>query len=169
MKQTFIQEIENLIDQMMEGIHTACPGVIDSYDPATGSAAVTPKGSIKAPNGKTLPYSAIYNIPVVIPQGGPVTCGFPINPGDGCLIVFSEQSLEAWKAGGESNFDMRHDISNGIAIPGLRRGANAAMQEAQRRNAAVILNGETKLIVSSKGVEVEGDLKVSGMVSASNI
>lgn len=171
MIQDFIQEFENTIQQFVDGVHTALPGVITAFDPAACTATVELKGIFKKPDGKSLAYPPAANVPVVFPQasGQKVCIAFPIKAGDGCLVVMAEQSLEAWKAGGESNLDLKHDLSNAIAIPGLFRTPNAAMQEAVSRNAIVIANEQTKVFVKRDKIEIKGDVFVDGTVTAKDV
>lgn len=171
MVQDFTQELENTIQQFVDGVHTALPGVIISFDPGTCSATVELKGMFMKPDGKSLAYPPAANVPVVFPQasGQKVTIAFPIKAGDGCLVVMAEQSLEAWKAGGESNLDLKHDLSNAIAIPGLFRTPNAAMQEAVAQDAIVIANQQTKISIKSDKVEIKGDIFVDGKITAKDV
>ena len=68
MNQELVQEIENKINGMINNVHTALPGTIQTFDPATCTATVLPIGSYIAPNSKEIAYPAIPGTPVLIPQ-----------------------------------------------------------------------------------------------------
>ena len=121
MMQEFVQQVKSTIQEFIDGVHTAIPGVITAFDPAKCEASVNLTGQYNKPDGTKLPYPAAAHVPVVFPQvsNQEITIAFPIKPGDGCLVIIAEQALEAWRAGGESNLDLKHDLTNAIVIPGL--------------------------------------------------
>lgn len=157
MMQEFVQQMKNSIQEFTDGIHTALPGTITAFDPARCEASVALSGQYNKPDGTKLPYPAAAHVPVVFPQASnqQITIAFPVKPGDGCLVVFAEQALEAWRAGGESNLDLKHDLTNAIAIPGLFRTPNAAMQEASSEDAIMLVNQGTKVKIKGSRIEVE--------------
>lgn len=107
----------------MSNVHTALPGKIESFDPTTNKASVLPLIKKKFENGEVLNMPIISNVPVVFPstqKGGIV---FPISKGDGCLILFSERSLEQFLSGGVSEVEpgdpRKFSMTDGICLPGL--------------------------------------------------
>ncbi len=54
MMQEFVQQVENTVREATYDIHTALPGTISAFDPATGMATVKPEGSVAMKNGKRL-------------------------------------------------------------------------------------------------------------------
>ena len=121
MMQELVQQIKGTVQEFIDGVHTAIPGTITAFDPTKCEAGVSFLGQYNKPDGTKIPYPAAAHVPVVFPQvsGQQITIAFPVKPGDGCLVVVAEQALEAWRAGGESNLDLKHDLTNAIAIPGL--------------------------------------------------
>lgn len=116
--------------QMLDNAHVALPGVITSYDSSSNRASVKPSGNFQAKDGRSLPYPVIYNAPVIFPtgSGGGAGVTFPIHGGDGCLIVFSDESLSGYLKGSEKPGDpRRHSMNDAIVIPGLY--ANGATSE----------------------------------------
>lgn len=96
MMQEFVQEIQNTVQRGLRGIHTAMPGRIVSFDAAKGIATVKPAMKFKKPDGKTMDFPQVTGVPVVFPQGAGqgATIAFPVKPGDSCLLVVAEQSLD---------------------------------------------------------------------------
>ncbi len=157
MMQEFVQQVKSTIQEFIDGVHTAIPGVITAFDPAKCEASVNLTGQYNKPDGTKLPYPAAAHVPVVFPQvsNQEITIAFPIKPGDGCLVVIAEQALEAWRAGGESNLDLKHDLTNAIVIPGLFRTPNTAMQEAVMEDAIMLVNQGTKVKIKGQEIHIE--------------
>lgn len=157
MMQEFVQQIKDTVQEFTDGVHTAVPGTVTAFDPARCEASVTLIGQYSKPDGSKIPYPAAAHVPVVFPQvsNRQITIAFPVKPGDGVLVVIAEQALEAWRAGGESNLDLKHDLTNAIAIPGLFRTPNAAMQKAVSEDAIMLVNQQTEVRIKSGKVEIE--------------
>jgi hypothetical protein len=124
-------EVKNIIkgwmDKRVNNIHTSMPGSIVSYDPGTNRASVQPNGSFKAQDGRNVRYPIIHNVPLHFPMGQGGTSGitFPINAGDGCLLVFSETQNDDFLSSnkGDSPDVRNHSLNDAIAIPGVYSGA----------------------------------------------
>lgn len=113
-------------------IRVALPARVETYDAATQQVSVQPliqdgytdeSGERQAERLPVIPH-----VPVVFPGAGGFRVTFPIAVGDTVLVVFSSSSLDQWLAlGGEVDpkDDRRHDLSDAIAIPGLRDFAHA--------------------------------------------
>ncbi len=182
MMQEFVDQINKSARSATDDMHTALPGEIKSYDPGKGVATVLPKAKFTKPDGSTMDFPEISGVPVMFPQSKNVTIAWPIKPGDGCLLVFSEQALDYWMYGNETDTKLKFDLTNAIAIPNLASGGNATMQAACDEDAVVIVAGDTKvkiapdtvqakvggtvLSVLPDGVTIEGKLTVKGGIAA---
>jgi phage baseplate assembly protein gpV len=167
MMQELVQSIKDNAQKAVEGIHTAVPAVIVSYDTSTGKAVVQPKALYKKPDGKKIDYPQITGVPVVFPQSQSVTIAFPIKPNDACLLICSETPIDYWLYGKETETDLKFDLSNAIAIPNICVTGNSAMQTACAENATVVQAGGTILKVTPSNVTVIGSIVVSGSITAS--
>lgn len=174
MMQEFVQEIQNTVQRGLRGIHTAMPGQIVSFDAAKGIATVKPAMKFKKPDGKTMDFPQVTGVPVVFPQGNAqgATVAFPIKPGDSCLLVVAEQSLDYWQYGQETSTDLAFDMTNAICIPGLFAQGNSVVADACAQNAVIVDVKGTRLTVkggsvtiSAPEVTVEGNLTVTGSLS----
>ena len=154
MKQEFTQELKNATEETLRGIHTALPGKVDSFDPDKCMADVIPYGKFRKPDGGFMDFPKISGVPVLVMQGSgqTATVAFPIKPGDECLLLFSEQTLDIWETGASSNTDLRFDLSNAIALIGLFAKPNAAVKEACAGNALIIEKDGSRIHV--KGGEI---------------
>lgn len=119
---TFTDAITNAIQYSLNGIHTAFPGKIISYDPVKRSASIQPQVDKKYTNGVTQALPILNNVPVMLPGNSSFTFSFPISPGDFCLVVCCERSIDNWLESGNQGppSDPRKlDLSDGVAIMGL--------------------------------------------------
>lgn len=171
MIQEVVEEIEKTVkDVLNNSVHTAMPGKILAFHEETSMVDVQPIGSFYC--GKVeMDYPVIPSIPVCITANalGIASC-IPIKAGDLCLLVCAEQSLSAFITGtSEAQSNERFELTNCIAIPGLVRAPVDAQKIANEKEAAVITNAETQIIVTKEGVEItaaestlEGNIKITG-------
>lgn len=160
MKQDFVQQIVNTVHNIMNEMHTAMPGKIVSC--SGGMASVKPSLRYRTPKGKYLSYPVISNVPIVVPHGKNASIAVPINAGDDCLIIISEQAIDEWLSGAEDDTQLKFDLTNAICIPGLCRTSIDAQEEANSTGGVVIACGENKICVSDESIAVWGELKVEG-------
>lgn len=121
--------VQGWIKKQLDNAHVALPGVIKSYNPTSNRASVKPSGNFKTKDGRSLPYPVIYNAPVQFPtgKGGGAGVTFPIAPGDGCLIVFSDESISGYLSGsGNADDPRKHSMNDAVVIPGLYPGGATA-------------------------------------------
>lgn len=160
MNSELVQEIKETAQKAAESIHTAVPGTIVSYDPSKGQATVKPQMKFKTRGGKIIDYPQISGVPVVFQQhmGQKATIGFPVKPGDGCTLIISEQSLDYWMYGQDTGTNLKFDLTNAIAIPGLFVKANTVVSEACAQDAIIVDVSGTRLTVKSDGL-IQADCK----------
>ena len=174
---------DTILDGRQAQMHTAMPGHIVSYNSATMTCSVQVgiQGVQRMQDGtrKNVSIAPIIDVPVHFPGGGGHTMTFPVKPGDECLIIFSERSIDNWfQHGGTmppSDFRM-HDINDAFALVGTRSQGNTlpnvATDTVQMRsddgktlvqvdgpNTAIILwaagaGGETHVFVDGANGEV---------------
>lgn len=182
MLQEFTEEIEETAAAVVNGIHTAMPGEILSFDAGSGTASVQPVGKFVTSDGNELDYPLITEVPVVFPFCQQIHAGmaFPVKKGDSCIVIISEVELDAWRGGAESEGTLRFDLTNAVAIPGLLKGGSALVQKAADQNAVFIgtsgaevgIFGDyvrirtagAQLEVSESGITAGGNLKVNGSI-----
>lgn len=171
MLQEFVEQVEKAARSVMEEMHTAIPGKITAFNAETGFATVKPYGTYTTDAGRKMTYPTVTEVPVIIPQSpmNDIYIAFPITSGMDCLLIVSEQELDAWIGGGESENDIRFDLTSAIAIPGLFNKGSAVLKEACGKKSLILKNGNTKLSVNKDNVEIIGNLIVSGDVKAGDI
>lgn len=169
MKQEFVQRLQEMAADAVDGIHTAIPGTIESFDPSTAMAVVKPSMKYKKPDGSKIDYPSVSGVPVVFPQGNGMgaAIAYPVKPGDGCLLVVAEQSLDYWMYQMETDSELKFDLTNSIAIVGLFAAPGPGLQRACSENAVVITAGTTEIAVSQGGVDITGNVTITGDVTVS--
>lgn len=150
------KQLKQMFQDSLRNVHTCIPGEIKSYDASKGTGSVQPHGKFKKGNGDYLDYPELSNVPVIIPQfmDQKATIAYPIKEGDGCFLFFSEQQLDTWKDGRNPKSDLRHGLSNAIAIVGLFTDSNPVMEDACNDDAIIIDREDTRVIVKKEQITV---------------
>jgi hypothetical protein len=144
-KITLPEAVQFLIDANIEGVHTCIPGIVTSYDGhKTRRATVQPSVRLPSSNGVLMDIPPIGGVPVVFPSSALGTLFFPINPGDGVTLVFSEVGIGRYlQSDGNDLADPgsldRHALTDAIAIPGLWTWGSAPEFPASAAMDAVVL------------------------------
>ncbi len=165
MNQEVVESIENLVKDVLQGVHTAMPAEILEYSPETGLASVQPVGSFYCGRVE-MDYPVVPEVPVCITACAPgIAACVPIKAGDACLLVCTEQSLSAFLSGtSEAQSNERFELTNGIVIPGLMKAPIDAQMEANEKEALVLANGENKIVVTEEKIEICGDVQTEGNI-----
>ena len=117
-------------ENLLNNLHTALPGRVESYDPATQRADVQPLIRRRIPKAGTDRREWVYedlplipSVRVIHPRGGGAFVHLPIATGDTVLLVFCETGIGHWEAGDGSLSDAgderRHHLAHAVAIPGF--------------------------------------------------
>jgi hypothetical protein len=113
--------------EMMKDVGTSIPGHFLTFDPVTQLAQIQIGIQRIDVNGVTFEPSPLINCPVAFLGGSEYFIEHQIDPGDECLIVFSQRCIDGWvNTGGiADNPIMRfHDFSDAAILPGLRSQPN---------------------------------------------
>lgn len=119
---TMTDAIRNAVLYQLLNVHTAMPGKIVSYDFSTKKAQIQPMVDKKYTDGTTEPMPVLNNVPVIFPFAGGASITFPVNPGDFCLVICCERSIDNFLANGQQaapTDPRKFDLSDGVAIMGL--------------------------------------------------
>jgi len=151
--------LQTAINSVLSTVHTAFPGQVDSYDYTTCKASIKPSLSRTYDDGTVIEPPVIPNVPVLWPRTSLGSISFPLQRGDGCLVICSERSLDEWLLKGtqQAPSDNRmFDLSDAIAIPGLYSFANASPITTSDRM-EVNYNGQQISIDKEGGVYIGKD------------
>lgn len=128
-KPTLVSALRGAVRGQVASVETALPGVVTGYDRAAQTCSVevaVPIGRQEADGTVSrTPAPPLSGVPVVFPGG----VAFDLSAGDTVLLVFASRSIDEWRstgAVGAAPLDgRRHDLTDAIAIPGLRHGGAA--------------------------------------------
>ena len=100
-------EFQALKKEISSSLHCALPGIVESFDDASGTASVR---------------LALSGMPVL--QDVPVFVCNEVSAGDACLVVFADCDVDAWLDGNDSADPVSgrmHSLSDAFAFVGFRR------------------------------------------------
>jgi hypothetical protein len=130
-KKENIAEVFNLwFSNKMDDVHTILPGQIVNYDGhTTRKAEVKIMIKLRNVHNQIIEIDPIKNVPVIFPSTKNFNMLFPLEKGDGCLLVFAESSIGNFLLNTTDNAidadDLnRFNLSDCICIPGLWGFAN---------------------------------------------
>lgn len=149
--------VEQSIENMINNVHTAIPCEVVTYDPEKNEATLKPYGNFYTPYGDVVPYPEVTKVPFMFWQSiaQKSTIIYPINPGDECLLLFAERTLEQWKTKtGEVEVDLRFDLSNAFAIVGLFAKPNEHAKRAQENQSIIIQREKTFVEIYDGQIEM---------------
>ncbi len=117
--------LEAIRARMVE-THTALPGVIESFNEQdqTAKIRIPLQRDLRDSEGNetTKAWPILPAVPVWMPHAGGFHVTLPVEPGDGCLVLFLERDVSRWYENSlEQSPETRrlHDISDGVALVGL--------------------------------------------------
>lgn len=126
-KITTTELIRRTFVEMMKDVGTSIPGHFLSFDPETQLAQVQ-IGIVRIDsNGSTFEPSPLIECPVAFLGGSEFFIEHQIDPGDECLVIFSQRCIDGWvNTGGVANNPIMrfHDFSDAAILPGLRSQPN---------------------------------------------
>ena len=105
----------------LSGVHTSLVATVTAYDEKTHRATVKPSVRMLMDNGIQIELPELVDVPVVFPSSKAFDMEFPLDKGDGVLLVFQEQDVSAWKNGDRNaapSVSSRFGLDAAIAIPG---------------------------------------------------
>lgn len=195
-----VPTLEALVQQgvknALKDLHTAMPGIIDTFDPVTQTCTVQPAIKRIFVGGEAVALPILINVPVSFPSAGGLSITLPVKQGDECLIIFSERSIDNWLQFGEIKIpnDRRfHDLSDGVVIMGLKSNPNVLTDydpdNLVIRNVAndvkvtvgldnniaidtpgnIAMNAAGQVDIVSPTVNIDGDLAITGAVTADSV
>lgn len=171
-----INNLENLISNILStvksDIRVALPARVTGFDSSKQTISCIPTiRELININGvveyKDLPE--LKDVPISIPRSGNWAITLPIKIGDECMVIFQDLCIDGWwSRGGIQNWNdlRRHDLSDAIAIfspwsqPNTIPAYNTESLEIRS------LNGSTKMTFNDGEVNLIGDLKVTGTITA---
>lgn len=156
MKIELVEAIRKKAQETVNDIHTAIPGLILDINYEDGTCSVQPYALCKTITGENLKYPVLSKVPIVVPQSSVADAciAYPILPGDTCLLIIAEGTINYWLYNRVTDIDSRFDLSNAICIPGLTRKFNECFKEAANDGAVIMKYGGGKLKITSDDLTI---------------
>ena len=115
--------LKDAIEAVLDDVHTALPGKIVEYKPDKKQVSVQPLIKKVFAGGEAVSMPIISSVPVLFPGTNDALISFPLKKGDGCLLIFSERSLEKWLSSNmdevEPGSSRKFHLTDAFCIPGL--------------------------------------------------
>lgn len=165
-------------DQMMKGINTALPGIVESYDPTRRRARVRPALNLLTTDGESITPATLANVPVMFPSFGNFVLLGTVKPSDPVLLVFSQRGMSKFKQGysatdpDQEAFFSRKDavafpgFGTLVTVPATTNGI--AMQTADGLQSIVIEQGLIRITsvgqlnITAPNVNITGIVNITG-------
>ena len=142
------------------GVHTSIPGTVSSYDAGTHRAKVIPSVRLLMDNGLKIELPELLDVPVIFPAAKSFDLEFPLDKGDGVLLLFAESDIASWKKGADPatpDSPSRFSLDASVAIPGL-------VSKPIKGSARIFIDGEGILHWQAKKIIFDGQLVATGDV-----
>jgi len=118
---------------ILKSINCVQVGIVQSFDSADQTASVRlvikKVLSINKDGTRVLQERPVLlKVPAIILSGGQAGLTFPITTGDECVVLFNDREIDNWFISGDVRAPSTvrtHDLSDGIALVGLRSIANS--------------------------------------------
>jgi phage baseplate assembly protein gpV len=162
-----------LLWQALCDLRVAMPCQVVSFDATKQTVSVQPtiRENINlhsVPTPTALPV--LEDVPIHILGAGNFVVTVPIQAGDECVVLFADMCINAWWEKGDIQNQedrRRHDLSDGIAIFGLKsqpnRITNYSTDKMQARSldgTVVVELGTNEIAVTAPTVTINGSTKV---------
>lgn len=175
---------KDILRQAITDLRVSIPAIVTDFDPVKQVVGVeiAIREVVRTPSGPVdTAIAPIYNVPVCFPSAGGFSLTLPIQSGDEGLLVFCDMCIDLWWARGGIQNQLerrRHDLSDCGFYPGGRSqpralpsySANSAQLRSDDGSTYVeIAAGQIVNIVAPSGVNITGNLVVSGEVTGNGI
>jgi len=133
-------------------VHTALPGIVDTYDATSRRARVVPAIRLLLDDGSLLDRPPVTDVPVLFPSGGGLSLTFPLQRGDPVLMIFSQRGMDGFKSSYTVSPPSRGpimDMSDAVALVGF---GSVLTTPASATGAAIQTDdGTTSVVVEPSG------------------
>lgn len=120
------EPIKKALDGFAFRMKVAAPGIIMAFDAEKQTVKVQlcirEKISINGKEFEDIAIPVLEDVPIFMPRAGHFVLTMPIAVGDECLVVFSDNCMDAWWESGNVSNQIerrRHDLSDGFALLGI--------------------------------------------------
>lgn len=123
--------LNTYLEGALASVHTSLPATVVSYDESKHRAKVKPSVRMLMENGVKIELPDLLDVPVIFPSAKSFDLEFPLDKGDGVLLLVQELDISEWKADEKiptASTASRFNLDAVVAIPGMfpkRQGGKA--------------------------------------------
>jgi hypothetical protein len=157
----FNEILKSSFESGQSELHTAIPGIVQSFNPATMTAVVQPSITVEIRQAdgskKEMVLPVLTDCPVVFPSGGGFILSFPIKAGDNCLVVFAERCIDGWWQNGGVSRQVEkrmHDLSDGFVLVGCF-AQTGIPSITQNKTSLKALDGSAEVIMDNDTLDMK--------------
>jgi hypothetical protein len=167
-----VELLQKLFDKRIRDfVHTSFPAKITRIN-SNNTVDVLPLISTLRPDGSNIPYQEIFDVRMqtYACQLGDVFVSLPIHENDPVWVMVSERDVSKLMTTDgsitqQSTTQATHDLSDCFCIPAFFPDGLAKEFD---KDALVIANSDTKIVVRKGSIKVEGNLSTTENLSAGN-
>jgi hypothetical protein len=159
--------------ELGDKLHTCIPAVVSSYNKADCTVEAAPLIDKVFNDGTVIRFQPIVQIPVIFPRTKRFKMSYPLEAGDGVLLLFAERCIDEWVLNGDYSTPDNPRIfkmTDAIAIPGLfgiKVGKPIISdKEFELEFDDVKMTSDGKKFFFTGDIEVTGNVKVTGDIEA---
>lgn len=156
--------LNTYLENALASVHTSLPATVVSYDEGKHRAQVKPSVKLLMENGVKIELPDLLDVPVIFPSAKSFDLEFPLDKGDGVLLIIQELDISEWKEESDEPAAItasRFNLDSVIAIPGMfpNRKEGKARIYVDKNG---VLTWSAKKIVFDGQLVVHDDLIVRG-------
>jgi len=167
----FVDLISSAIwSEITAKMNTVIPARVDSYDKDGPYVSATPLIDKIMSDGTALRLGSIVKIPVVFQRTNRFKMSYPLEAGDGVLLLFSQRCIDEWAQSGSFATPVNPRVfalTDAIAIPGLF-GQGKAKKITSAKELEIEFD-DVKITSDGKKWKFTGDIEVEGKIDATGV
>lgn len=148
--------LNTYLESALASVHTSLPATVVSYDESKHRAKVKPSVRMLMENGVKIELPDLLDVPVIFPSAKSFDLEFPLDKGDGVLLLVQELDISEWKADEKiptASTASRFNLDAVVAIPGM-------FAKRQEGKARIYVDKDGVLTWSAKKIVFDGQLVV---------
>lgn len=155
-----------LKDDIFINLNVCLPATVKKYNSSNNTADLQPSIQAVMSDNTFVDLPLLLKVPVLELGGKGLSVKIPLQEGDTGIVIFCDRDITLFKQekkNTQPNTLRQHDLSDGIFIPmrfGNSGSSNISIESA---------DGNTKLEITSSGINVKGNITVDGDVIVDGI
>lgn len=153
-------------DDIFINLNVCLPATVKKYNSSNNTADLQPSIQAVMSDNTFVDLPLLLKVPVLELGGKGLSVKIPLEAGDTGIVIFCDRDITLFKQekkNTQPNTLRQHDLSDGIFIPmrfGNSGSSNISIESA---------DGNTKLEITSNGINVKGNITVDGEITATDV